>query len=459
MHTTKNYSDSARSFWRSVVIGIVACFCLLGRVAQSQITFRGDYETGITGTTAWSGLQAAANDRYIQTTNPCRQGNYAARVTVRPGDLLSSGGGERAEVLKDLGEREGDESWVGWSVYFGNDFKPDTTSVYPEWNVFTQWHHNGSSGQANVSFEVNSATRPMQLEIRTFGGAVNANKRVSKLTNLVRNTWIDIIFHVRWSPDAGGFIEAWVNCVKVVPKTMTPTLYAGQYVYAKQGFYRAACSDTSVLWLDGFIRSKDSASVFNEFCQPTDVELLNISASLVTEGILLDWNTATETNCARFEIERSEGNRSWMIVASILGHGTTTAPNAYRYLDRLDNTQMPDLLRYRLRIVDNDGRCTLSPVVEVHPPITANIILLHDPYPIPAMDCIMIPFFLPMAAVVDLALYSSTGEEVLRLIHNEFMTNGYHEFPGPIRALASGAYFVMIAANGLRDVRKVIVRH
>lgn len=246
---------------------LFALIVFLNIHVKSQLTFRGDYETGITGSNTWSSLQTVATNRYTQDTHYVRQGNYAARVEVRSGDFIGNPSSERAEVMKNLGEIEGSESWYGFSVYFPNDFNPDTTSAYPFWNIFTQWHHSGSAGQANIMFEVNTAGSPWSIEIRSFGGTLDQNKKTFKLASLQRNIWFDFIFHVRWASDNTGYYEIWLNCQKVLQKTYTPTIYSGEYVYAKQGFYRAASSLTSVLYLDGFIRATDSTSVFNEFCK------------------------------------------------------------------------------------------------------------------------------------------------------------------------------------------------
>ena len=61
--------------------------------------------------------------------------------------------------------------------------------------------------------------------------------------------WYDFVVHIKWSDNpSAGFIEAWVDDVKVVPKTRTATLYTGQAAYLKQGFYRAASPLTSTVY-------------------------------------------------------------------------------------------------------------------------------------------------------------------------------------------------------------------
>jgi len=51
-----------------------------------------------------------------------------------------------------------------------------------------------------------------------------------------------------------GFVEVWVNGRKAVPKRYTATLYNGQSVYVKQGFYRNPSGRTHVVYHDGLRR-------------------------------------------------------------------------------------------------------------------------------------------------------------------------------------------------------------
>jgi len=177
---------------------------------------------------------------------------------VRPADDPIGSSGERAEVLAGTGEGLGTESWWSWSTYFGDDFVPIANS---SWNIFTQWHHSGLSGQSNAHFEVNTNTAPWTLQLRTFGGELDTNQAVFPLGSFERNRWFDFVFHVRWAPDATGFVELWLNGEQVVPLTNTPTLYFGQGVYLKQGFYRAESNVTSVLYHDGMRRGQSYADV------------------------------------------------------------------------------------------------------------------------------------------------------------------------------------------------------
>lgn len=233
----------------ALALSTLALACLAGAgQARAGIVWTGDYETG--NLSQWAGAQAVPGGASV-TTAPVRSGAYAARFAVGPGDDPIGSTGERAEVLVSTGETAGVESWWAWSTYFGDDFEPAPGT---HWNIFTQWHNSGTSGQANAHFEVNTSTTPWTLQLRKFGGEPVANQVVFTLAEFERNHWFDFVFHVRWAPDATGFVEVWLDGELVVPLTYTPTSYFGQGVYLKQGFYRAESSGTSVVYHDGMRR-------------------------------------------------------------------------------------------------------------------------------------------------------------------------------------------------------------
>lgn len=248
--SSRSESQHGRRRVACVVASIVAtvAFSSFAGVAEAGLGWRGDFETG--SFAQWldaGGIQALQGPASI-IQDSVREGAYAARFEVRPNADPNASGGERSELLYSTGEGEGDESWWAWSTYFGDDFNPDPNTW---WNIFTQWHHTGSSGQANVHFEVNTQYVPWKIQMRTFGGQADQNQQIFLLADLERNKWYDFVFHVRWAPDNTGFVEVWVNGAPVVPLTYRPTTYAGQGVYLKQGLYRGPSELTSAVYLDG----------------------------------------------------------------------------------------------------------------------------------------------------------------------------------------------------------------
>jgi Polysaccharide lyase len=219
-------------------------------LSQGRVAWAGDFDTG--SFSQWSNeLQVKASDRATIVTSPVRGGRYAARFEVEPGDsdVAGSGTGERSEVwlgVEQTGGLEGLESWWTWSVLFPSDF----TSPGGDWNYFTQFHHTGTIGQSNIAFVVSNGSS-LRLIVNSVS-PTRPHQRLFSLGRLVRGVWTDFVFHVKWSADPHeGFVEVWVDGANVVPLMHLATLYAGQEVYVKQGYYRAAFDQASVVYIDG----------------------------------------------------------------------------------------------------------------------------------------------------------------------------------------------------------------
>jgi len=208
-----------------------------GGPARGSVVWRGDYESG--DLSQWSKAQVVSADRLQVVTSPVHQGQYALKVTVRQGDNPIGASGNRNELVYLSYEPEGTERWYRWQTMWPADYPSDAP-----WQIFTQWHHSGSDGSPPMVFSVRGETVRML-----------ANTEVVWTTPLVRGVWHDFLFHVKWSPDPSvGFVELWYDGALALPKTYTPTQFAGQANYLKQGLYRdAAISSTATIFHDGMV--------------------------------------------------------------------------------------------------------------------------------------------------------------------------------------------------------------
>ncbi|GAB3830250.1 T9SS type A sorting domain-containing protein [Hymenobacter jeollabukensis] len=100
----------------------------------------------------------------------------------------------------------------------------------------------------------------------------------------------------------------------------------------------------------------------SNLANPLPVELLDFTAERRGSDALLRWATASETNNVGFEVEVSADGRAFQRLRMVNGHGTTTQRHDYQYLDPQIARYATDLVYYRLRQIDNDGKQTLSPV-------------------------------------------------------------------------------------------------
>jgi len=241
--------------------------------AAETAAFTGDWETG--DASQWRGNHWNRNvplsEQFRIVSDTVRQGRYAARFTVRPGDKFGSTSGERSEVLL-LGsdETEGSDRWYAWSTLF-----PTGWTTPSGWSIFVQWHSRYNAPPP-VAFNVNGD----QLVVNTNTGEVNANgtgtNKVSYpfANNLRRGEWNDFVVHIVWTA-GNGSITVWHRAGsdpfdKALDVVGIPTLQTIDAVpsdnYLKLGLYRNDDpTDTDVLYQDGFHRATAPAGLAGAF--------------------------------------------------------------------------------------------------------------------------------------------------------------------------------------------------
>jgi hypothetical protein len=171
------------------------------------------------------------------------------------------------------------------------------------------------------------------------------------------------------------------------------------------------------------------------------VELISFTASISLNKIQLDWVTASELNNNCFEIQRKFGSNDFVTIGSVKGHGTTTSPNQYRYIDKQVD---PGKYFYRLKQIDYNGTFEYSPEVEVKwSPFTTY--KLEQNYPNPFNPTTKISWQSPVSSWQTLRVYDILGNEVATLV-NEYKPAGSYEVELDVSGLSSGVYFYQLRA-------------
>lgn len=142
-------------------------------------------------------------------------------------------------------------------------------------------------------------------------------------------------------------------------------------------------------------------------CVTLPVELLRFEAWREQEAAQLEWATASEHGCERFEVERSADAEDFGWIGAVPGSGNTNIPVQY---DFTDHAPLPGINYYRLRQVDADGSQAYSPVRAVQMGVSNSAVQLH-PNPGSSNVEVMIG---PAIADVRFLLLDATGRTVFR---------------------------------------------
>ena len=150
--------------------------------------------------------------------------------------------------------------------------------------------------------------------------------------------------------------------------------------------------------------------------QSLPVELTFFDAGLEGTAALLQWQTASETNNAGFEIHsRSGGPDSekgdWDVLGFVAGAGTTAEVQSYRFtVADLE----PGRHVFRLKQIDYDGTFDYSPEVEVTVAVPETF-FVASVYPNPFNPQATLQFAVRRSQAVTATVYNMLGQRVLEL--------------------------------------------
>ena len=194
----------------------------------------------------------------------------------------------------------------------------------------------------------------------------------------------------------------------------------------------------------------------------TPVELTSFSVFADEDNVLLNWNTATETNNKGFEVQRSESKdqkTEWKTAGFVVGNGTSTQTHSYSFTDK---NVVSGKYYYRLNQIDFDGTSEYSKEVEVSVNAPA-VFALQQNYPNPFNPATIIRYSIPADQHVRLNIYNLLGQKVVTLIDG-VQKAGQHEvnfnasnLPAGRQGFASGLYFYKLEAGENSSIKKMIL--
>ncbi|WP_020534115.1 T9SS type A sorting domain-containing protein [Lewinella cohaerens] len=201
----------------------------------------------------------------------------------------------------------------------------------------------------------------------------------------------------------------------------------------------ACCSDFDNCSTTGYdFTGFEMAQVVN---LPVQFKQLGVNELKNTHN--LTFTTATETNNAYFNIERSTDSRNWEKLGSIAGAGTTQQEQQYSFLDE---TPLPGLNYYRVKQVDYDGSFSYSAIVSARWEGKAQVHL----FPNPTNDLLQISGLSTTDGPITIEIIDMAGRVMLRQNWNQSAIN--------VSSLADGVYSLRIRSSaGVIDNQRLFI--
>lgn len=192
------------------------------------------------------------------------------------------------------------------------------------------------------------------------------------------------------------------------------------------------------------------SAIFSGSCRPLPIELATFTGEVLTEGNLIKWVTATETNNDFFTLYRSSNGVDFEAIGTITGAGNSVFAQSYSYLDK---NAPSGLSYYQLEQTDFDQQTSRSHVITLtRGEMPFDIIQIA---PVPTTQLISVDFNSNVNAPIKVSIFDVTG----RLVSTQNVASivGYNKLNINTTDYASGMYILSLH-NGTAVVNTKFVK-
>jgi len=361
-----------------------------------------DLTTGAANNIAYNGEQGLHVNRDASTGN-----------VIRGNSIYSN-----TEIGIDLGDDGVTSNDIG-----DTDTGENNLQNFPEIDQ-SQTEYNESTGNVEVRYKVDSNPGDATYDIKVDFYIADSESSGEGKTYIGTDTY----------PEAGA--GAFRSVAFAPPSGVTVT---------RSDYMVATATDAN-----------GNTSEFTSTATQLPVELTTFDAQVDGKSVQLTWQTASETNNAGFEVERTKGGTDeWRKVGFVEGHGTTSDPHDYAFTDT-DLSYEIDSLSYRLRQVDTDGSATLTDPVAVARGAVEGL-QLKKTFPNPTRQRVTVRYAVPEKGgqEVTLRLYDVLGRQVRSV--RAPAEPGRHERTLSVGDLGSGVYFLRLRGGDAVQTRRLTV--
>lgn len=187
---------------------------------------------------------------------------------------------------------------------------------------------------------------------------------------------------------------------------------------------------------------------------PLPVKLVNFTATLAQQDVVLQWTTSSETNNKGFYIERLTADKKWEAITFVPASVTKNTLKNYRFTDNNPfNITGASTMYYRLNQMDFDGKTTYSAIVSVtmnHVNNTAVAV-----FPNPFQTSMLVSINADTNKEMTLSAYDIMGKKILTQVYA--LQKGANSINiEQSNAWNNGIYFVTLDMGNERKTIRVI---
>ncbi len=207
---------------------------------------------------------------------------------------------------------------------------------------------------------------------------------------------------------------------------------------------RNGCKDTAVVAVASLAASTLSVKYLSLNAVP--VENLTVAVT---------WITSEEFNNNRFEIQRSFDLNSFKTIAIVLDGFAAGTQKSYAYNDKAAELQNRNVIYYRLKQVDNDGKYTFSEILTVK--FKTETTTLMKVYPNPFAENINVRYNASKKGLAEISIIDANGKIVL--VQQTIINIGFTNISiNNLSRLNAGFYIARLSVNGIVSATEKIIK-
>lgn len=192
--------------------------------------------------------------------------------------------------------------------------------------------------------------------------------------------------------------------------------------------------------LTATINSFSSFYISNKAFEALPLSLMEFNGRLEDGKAVLHWKVENEYNTSGFEVEKSMDGIHFATIGFVASSGNNVG-QSYSFTDSDPSDGGVDLLHYRLKQQDKDGRSVYSQIVIIRILHTKNFQI----FPNPVVSTASVRIFLSSPQQLRVRLVEGTGKTMETFSWD--LPSGVSIQPIDVKGLAKGVYFLEITSN------------
>lgn len=180
----------------------------------------------------------------------------------------------------------------------------------------------------------------------------------------------------------------------------------------------------------------------SDLCILLPVELIDFSANVENDVVVLQWATASEQNNDFFTVERSRDLNNWNEIANVEGAGNSTSTITYSLLD---SKPLPGISYYRLKQTDYDGKFSYSSAQSVSFDNNEQVFVFPNPF-----DS-KITVQGSKEDLESIEIFNTVGQKIKTIQQSD--KNGSNEVVIDTSELEEGTYLLKTKTRSIRIVK------